>query len=354
MALLETFGITHPIFLAPMAGVTTPKLAAQVSNQGGLGALGLGAATVPQAEQQILATQSLTDRPFQVNFFCHQSQVVQPDVIKSWLNVLQPEFEKFGANAPENLHSIYPSFIDHDDYLRMVLETKPKVVSFHFGLPLAHQVRALKQAGILTMVTATNLAEAKAIEAAGIDVIIAQGIEAGGHRGIFNEHLDSALTTHDLVQLIKQHCNLPVVAAGGIMHGQQIAEFLELGASAVQMGTAFVQCKTSNATDAYRQALFNAPLTQITTSISGRPARGILNHWHTQIDQPNRPNTPPYPYTYDVAKQLHALAAKHNDHRYAAFWAGSNVRQIRELEAPDLINQLLLEMAQYEKTNFNS
>ena len=344
MSLLEKLEIKHPIFLAPMAGVTTPQLASEVSNQGGLGALGLGASTVPQAEQQILATLAMTDAPFQVNFFCHQSQQPDEQVVKPWLELLQPEFAKFGAQAPDELNCIYPSFTDHDDYLRMVLETKPKVVSFHFGIPLAHQIRALKQADIITMVTATNLAEAKLIEAAGIDVIIAQGIEAGGHRGIFNENLDGALTTKELVQLLVKHCQIPIVAAGGIMHGQQIREFLQLGASAVQMGTAFVQCKSSNANEAYRNALFEQSVTQITASISGRPARGLMNTWHQNIDTPERPQVPPYPYTYDVAKQLHALASAQGDQSYGAFWAGTNVSQIRELEASDLINQLVVEM----------
>lgn len=345
MSLLEKLEIKHPIFLAPMAGVTTPKLASEVSNQGGLGALGLGAATVPQAEQQILATLALTDCSFQVNFFCHKTHEPEPHIVNEWLNTLQPEFEKFAAHVPNQLKCIYPSFIDHDDYLRMVLETKPKVASFHFGLPLPHQIRALKQAGIITMVTATNLVEAKLIEAAGIDVIIAQGIEAGGHRGIFNEHMDGALTTQELVKLLVRHCNIPVIAAGGIMNGRQIREYLQLGASAVQMGTAFVQCQSSSANDAYRKALFDQPTTQITSSISGRPARGLINYWHQIIDQPNRAKVPPYPYTYDVAKQLHAVASSQGDHGYGAFWAGANVSQIRHFEASDLINQLVLEMS---------
>lgn len=128
------------------------------------------------------------------------------------------------------------------------------------------------------------------------------------------------------------------------MHGQHVREFLALGASAVQMGTAFVQCQSSNANNAYRAALFDHPLTQITASISGRPARGLINTWHTQIDRPERPSLPPYPYAYDVAKQLHALASAQGNHSYGAFWAGSNVAEIRRLEAPDLMNQLILEM----------
>ncbi len=344
MSLLKHLGIKHPIFLAPMAGVSTPELAAEVSNQGGLGALGLGASTVSSARDQILKTQELTDQPFQVNFFCHQPAVLDPHKAQQWIDYLKPQFNTYGAMPPAQLNCIYPSFLDNDDFLQLVLETRPQAVSFHFGIPHAHQILALKSAGILTMVSATNLAEALAIQAAGIDIIIAQGIEAGGHRGIFNESFDSSVRTADLVQLFKQHCQLPIVAAGGVMSGQQAKNLLNLGADAVQLGTAFVQCKSSNANGAYRKALFDQPITQITASISGRPARGLINHWHMDIDTPDRPSVPAYPYTYDIGKQLHAAASQQGDHGFGAFWAGSNVAQIRELEAADLINQLVLEM----------
>ena len=344
MTLLEQLNIKHPIFLAPMAGVSTPELAAEVSNQGGLGSLGLGANTVDAAREQILRTQELTDFPFQTNFFCHETSPLDEVAAQAWISYFEPIFERYGATAPSQLNCIYPSFKDHDGYLDLVLETKPQAVSFHFGIPHAHQIQALKDAGIITMVSATNLAEAQAIEAAGIDIIIAQGIEAGGHRGIFNQSFDSAIKTSDLVQLIRENSTLPLVAAGGIMNGQQAQLMLKLGASAVQMGTAFVQCKSSNANPAYRQALFQQNITQITDSISGRPARGLINHWHTQVDTPDRLTVPTYPYTYDLAKQLHAAAVTQGEQGYAPFWAGSNVSQIRELEAADLINQLVLEM----------
>lgn len=346
MSFAQQLGIKHPILLAPMAGVSTPELAAEVSNQGGLGSLGLGANSVESAGKQILDTQVLTDYPFQVNFFCHESVKSSAESQQVWIDYIRPVFEKYNSTAPTELKCIYPSFKDNDDFLNLVLETKPKAVSFHFGIPHPHQITKLKEAGILTLVSATNLAEARAIEKAGIDIIIAQGIEAGGHRGIFNPTFDAAITTADLVRLITQNCTLPVVAAGGIMNGQQIKYMLNLGASAVQLGTAFVQCKTSSANSTYRQALLNQPITQVTASISGRPARGIINHWQMEIDLPERPKTAPYPYAYDLAKQLNALAIKNGDVGYGAFWAGSNVAQIRELEARDLINQLILEINQ--------
>ena len=348
MSVLEILGIKHPIFLAPMAGVSTPTLAAEVSNQGGLGSLGLGAASVESARQQILETQALTDQPFQVNFFCHESVNPNKEQNQIWIDHLTPLFQKYGATPPQKLDCIYPSFADNDDFLNLVLETQPKAISFHFGIPKAHQIEALKKAGIITMVSATNLAEALAIEAAGIDFIIAQGIEAGGHRGIFNQNIDSGIKTTDLLRLITENCKIPVIAAGGIMNGFQAQYLLNLGAAAVQLGTAFVQCKSSSANPAYRKALFENPITQITSSISGRPARGILNDWMKLVDLPERVEVAPYPYAYDLGKQLNTAATQAKNVEFGAFWAGSNVSQIRELEAQDLMNQLVLEMNQYD------
>ena len=344
MSILELLEIKHPIFLAPMAGVSTPELAAEVSNQGAFGSLGLGANTPETAKAEILKTQTLTDKPFQVNFFCHQPERLDQQKAQQWIEYIRPQFAKFGAEPPSELRCIYPSFLDNDDFLNVVLETRPKAVSFHFGIPHPRQIQALKDAGIVTLVSATNLIEAQQIEAAGIDIIIAQGIEAGGHRGIFNQTFDAAIKTSDLVQLISTHCKLPVVAAGGIMNGDQAKSMLKLGAAAVQLGTAFVQCKSSSANASYRKALFSQSITQISSSLSGRPARGLLGTWHTQIDAPNRPELPEYPYTYDLTKQLISVANQHNDPGYGAFWAGMNVGQIRELEAADLINQLVLEI----------
>lgn len=345
-SLLQPLQIQHPILLAPMAGVSTPELAAQVSNAGGLGALGLGASSIAVMREQIEKTQALTDKPFQVNFFCHQPAKVDAAQEQAWIDYMRPQFARFNAEAPQALRCIYPSFLDSDDALNVVLETGVKAVSFHFGIPHAHQIQALKSAGVITMVSATSVAEAKAIEAAGIDIIIAQGIEAGGHRGIFNPTFDSGLNTLDLVQLISTHCGLPVVAAGGIMNGQQAKAAFEKGAAAVQLGTAFVQCSSSNANAAYRAALFAQTATQITAAISGRPARGLVGNWQLEVDAPNRPAVAAYPYAYDLGKQLNDAASKQGEYGYGAFWAGSNAAQIRKLEAAELINTLLQEMAE--------
>lgn len=344
MNILQALGISQPIFVAPMAGVSTPELAAAVSNAGGLGALGLGANSAKTAKQAIEKTQQLTDKPFQVNFFCHQPEAYDADQAQAWINYLAPQFEEFEAIPPTQLNKIYQSFVENDDLLDVVLETKPAAVSFHFGLPTVAQLAALKEAGIITMVSVTQLSEALAAHKAGIDILIAQGVEAGGHRGTFNPQCDAGLNTLDLVILLTQYVDLPIVAAGGIMHGADVKLYLELGAQAAQLGTAFVQCAESSANAAYREALFEQPITQITDSISGRPARGLFNAWHQYVDLPERPLHALYPYTYDLGKQLHAAASKQDEHGYGAFWAGSNVANLRRLDAKELMQTLIQEL----------
>lgn len=144
MSILELLEIKHPIFLAPMAGVSTPELAAEVSNQGAFGSLGLGANTPETAKAEILKTQTLTDKPFQVNFFCHQPERLDQQKAQQWIEYIRPQFAKFGAEPPSELRCIYPSFLDNDDFLNVVLETRPKAVSFHFGIPHPRQIQALK------------------------------------------------------------------------------------------------------------------------------------------------------------------------------------------------------------------
>lgn len=345
MTLLEQLQIKHPILLSPMAGVSTPELAAAVSNAGGLGALGLGASTVDAARSAIKATRELTSKAFQVNFFCHEPQQINLQDSKLWIQYLNTTFQHYHDDAPLTLNRIYDSFLENEDFLNLLLEEKPQAVSFHFGLPSSEQIAALKNAGIITMVSVTQLSEAVAAQNANIDILIAQGVEAGGHRGSFNPACDSGLSTKDLVQLLVRYINLPIIAAGGIMNGAKINNYLQLGASAAQLGTAFVQCKESAANQAYRKALFEETITQITDSISGRAARGLFSKWHESIDIPQRPKTPGYPYTYDIGKQLNALAIKTQENGFGAFWAGSNVSEIRALDAEQLMNVLIQEIS---------
>lgn len=345
------FGLPLPIIQAPMAGVSTPELAAAVSNAGALGSLGLGANTAEQARVLIEKTRALTDRPFNVNLFCHGPAQRDAARESAWLAHLAPLFSEFGGSPPSALRDIYQSFVTDQAMLQVLLDTKPAVVSFHFGLPAAEWIAALGQAGIGTLATATNLAEARAIEAAGVDGIVAQGIEAGGHRGIFDPRGDDQrLPTAVLVRLLVRRTRLPVIAAGGIMDGAGIRAALELGAAAAQLGTAFILCPESAANAGYRANLKSprAAYTRLTSTISGRPARGVVNRLIEAGEAPGSPPPADYPLAYDAAKQLNALAAQQGNHEFAAHWAGQGAPLARELPAGELVAVLVEETRGYQ------
>ncbi|EKT61009.1 NAD(P)H-dependent flavin oxidoreductase [Providencia sneebia] len=344
---LQHLGLRYPIIQAPMAGISTPELAATVSEAGGLGSLGLGACNVDQARNLITQTQKLTNKPFSVNVFCHKKPKRNIHVEKEWIDYFSAQFDQFQASAPQQLNEVYLSFLDNPQMLALFLELKPKVVSFHFNIPKQSIINQLKAHGIYTMATATNLAEAKIIEHAGIDGIVAQGIEAGGHRGMFDVELkDEQINTHHLVNLLIKQTNLPIIAAGGIMDGFAVNAYLKQGAVAAQLGTAFILCPESAANADYRARLRNAKGidTALTSAISGRPARGIINSFIRMGQAADRPVIPDYPITYDLGKQLNAAANQFGRDDFAAHWAGTSVDKIREMPAQDLMATLVKEM----------
>ncbi len=344
---LNRLGIKVPIIQAPMAGTSTPELAAAVSNAGGLGSLGLASSTVDQAREAIAKTRSLTSGSFNANFFCHRPATPDPTRETVWLRYLAPLFAEFGAEPPDSLAAPYLSFVENTAMQDMVVEECPPVVSFHFGLPPADVIKRFKDAGIVLMATATKLSEAQAIEAAGLDFIVAQGWEAGGHRGVFDpDEQDRQLTTLSLLTLLGQRCSLPIIAAGGIMDGAGIRAVRRLGACAAQMGTAFVVCPESAANQAYRNALSSdaALRTRFTTAISGRPARGISSRVHIDIDTPGRPILPDFPICYVATKALQKAAADRGEHGFASHWAGQGAPLARSMPAAELVRLLIEEM----------
>jgi nitronate monooxygenase len=343
---IEQTGIQHPVIQAPMAGVATPELAAAVTNAGGLGSLGIGASTTAQARETIEKTQALTVGPFNVNVFCHQPARRDAGAEAAWVQYLAPLFAEARIEPPSSLSEIYTSFIEDDETLEMLLELKPAVVSFHFGMPSAERIAALKKAGIYTMATATCPAEAAEIEAAGIDAIVAQGIEAGGHRGMFNpDATDERLSTMVLVRLLARQTALPIIAAGGIMDGHAMKAALDAGAAAVQLGTAFILCPESAANEAYRETLKSerAAETRLTKVLSGRPARGMVNRLISFGEAKGSPPPADYPVAYDAVKRLNAAASKLGNHGFAAQWAGQGAPLARELPAADLVALILAE-----------
>lgn len=345
--LLQRLDLAHPIIQAPMAGTSTVAMAAAASNAGALGSLALGASTVAQATELLAQTRALTSRGFNVNFFCHQPARLDAARDAAWARHLQPFLDEFGGQVTTPLKEIYKSFVADEQMQSLMLAQPPAVVSFHFGLPAASVIQALKQAGVFLIATATSLEEARQIEAAGIDAIVAQGYEGGGHRGVFDGHVDEEIGTFALVRLLARHSKLPVIAAGGIMDGQGIAAALQLGAQAVQLGTAFLLTKESGANAAYRANLTSerAAHTKVTAAISGRRARGMVNRFISDIDVASAPAIPAYPAAYDAGKQLHALASGKGSHEFAAHWAGQGAPLLRDgYTVAELIEMLAQEL----------
>jgi nitronate monooxygenase len=345
--LLRTLGISVPIIQAPMSGVSTPAMAAAVSNAGALGSIGVGAVGAETARAMIAAVRAASDRPFNVNVFCNTPPVADGAREAAWLARLAPEFARFGAETPRAIREIYPSFLADDAMLAMLLEERPRVVSFHFGLPATGKIAALRQAGIVLLATATNVEEGRAVAAAGIDAVVAQGFEAGGHRGMFDpEARDGCLGTVALTRLLVRTLDIPVIAAGGTMDGAGIAAALLLGASAAQLGTAFVASAESDADTAFRTALLGpaSAHTVMTRVISGRPARCLANEFTALGDDVPRDAVPVYPIAYDAGKALNAAAKAAGETGFGAQWAGQGAPLARAMPAAILVAELRSEL----------
>jgi len=348
MTLLELLKIELPIIQAPMAGVSSPALAAAVANAGALGSIGLGATDADGARGMFKHFAERSARSLNANVFCHAPARPDAAVEAAWIAYLRPYFAAFGAQPPPQLREIYRSFVADDAMLAALLEARPRVVSFHFGVPAAERIQALRAAGIVLLASATNLAEARVAAAAGVQGLVAQGFEAGGHRGVFDPDApDDCLSTAVLTRLLVRELNIPVIAAGGIMDGAGIAAALRLGASAAQLGTAFIACQESDADAGYRQALASeaAHHTVMTRAISGRPARCLGNAFTALGAKVPAPRIPSYPIAYDAGKSLNAAAKAAGDTRYGAQWAGQGAAQSRAgLAAAALVELLASEL----------
>jgi nitronate monooxygenase len=345
--LLELLEIDAPIVQAPMAGVSTPEMAAAVSNAGALGSLGVGATNAAGAQQVIAAFRERSRRSLNVNVFCHAPARADPTRDSHWLELLRPEFERLGATPPTTLKEIYQSFVEDDAMLAMLVAERPKVVSFHLGIPSRERITALHDAGIVLLGSATSLAEARVLVAGGVDAIVAQGYEAGGHRGVFDPNAeDDRLGTFALTRLLVRETDRPIIAAGGIMDGAGVAAALRLGASAAQLGTAFIACDESQADATYRAALKSeaARHTVMTRAISGRPARCLANRFTALGRDIVARDVPDYPMAYDVGKALHAAGKAKGEFGFGAQWAGQGAPLARPMPAGDLVALLRREI----------
>jgi nitronate monooxygenase len=343
MNLLGRLGLSVPVVQAPMAGVSTPELAAAVSNAGGLGSIALGASDAEAARGMIGEVRARTDRAFNVNLFVHATPRPDPVREAGWIQALAPLFKAFGAPPPTELRAIYQSFADDDAMLEMLNDEAPPVVSFHFGLPSSARLGRLRDAGCMLLASVTSPSEAAQAQALGIDGVVAQGYEAGGHRGVFDPAaVDDRLGTMALTRLLVSRMDTPVIAAGGIMDGRGVRAALDLGAVAAQLGTAFIACPESAADAPYRAALVGpaGEHTIMTPVISGRPARCLRNRFTEWGRNTTVPPCPDYPIAYDVGKALNAAAKAAGESGFGAQWAGQGAPLSRALPAAELVARL--------------
>jgi nitronate monooxygenase len=348
--LIDLFGIEQPLILAPMAGLGTVGLAAAVCNAGGLGSIGCAAMQPQLAAETIEHLRQLTSRPINVNFFCHTAAKADPDRERAWRDCLSPYFRELeiARERPPSRLDIAPF---GDAMCKMVEDTKPEVVSFHFGLPTPQLLARIKAAGCRVISSATTVEEALWLDARGVDAIIAQGCEAGGHRATFlaanpNHTAASQVGTFALVPQIVDAVSVPVIAAGGIGDGRGIAAAFALGAAGVQIGTAFLLCPEAATPSLHRHALRHARenVSVLTNVFTGRPARVLANRLALDLG-PISDDAPDFPLPTGEISLLRAKAEQQGNSDFTPLWSGQAAPLATEMSATALTFKLAREAA---------
>jgi nitronate monooxygenase len=340
--LCDLLDIDHPIIQAPMAGASTPEMAIAAANAGGMGSLGCAMQTVDQVAEDMQRIRQHTNRAINLNFFVHKQPLANPerataaqDRLASWYKTLN------AGDIPEAVETHFPFDTAMCD---TVIRLAPKVVSFHFGLPEATMIEALKQAGIVILSSATSVAEARYLEENGADAIIAQSYEAGGHSGWFLPRGTAEVAgTMALVPRIVDAVSVPVIAAGGIADGRGIAAALMLGAAGVQIGTAFLATPECMASATHKNALLTASGddTMMSKAFSGRRARTLVNKYASEMDQVD--DWPDFPIMNTLTGPIRKASVKADSPDAIALWSGQAVGLIRAASTADVFNQLVAE-----------
>jgi len=342
------FSIPLPIIQAPMAGVQGSALAIAVSNAGGLGSLPCAMLSLDAMRDELAKITTQTNKPYNVNFFCHAPPIPQAMQNKAWQNALLPYYTQCGLQADVAAGvGRTPFSAEHADVLE---HFKPPVVSFHFGLPSADLLAQVRSWGSKIISSATTVEEAKWLASQGVDAVIAQGTEAGGHRGIFLTvdpctDIDKQMGTFALLPQIVRAVNVPVIAAGGIADASGVRAAMALGASAVQIGTAYLLCPEATTSKVHRAALLgnlsgiDPQATALTNLFTGRPARGIVNRLMRELGSINRV-APEFPLATSAIAPLRAWAEAQGLGDFSPLWAGQNTSGCKAIAAADLTREL--------------
>ena len=342
MDLTKLLNIRYPIIQAPMAGVQGSALTVAVSNAGGVGSLPAAMLSLEQLRAELETIQNQISQPYNVNFFCHQSEPFNPQREQRWRDQLAPYYHEFGIN-PAEIESTPPRQPFSAAMADLLAEFKPPVVSFHFGLPSAELLQQVKSWGAKVISSATTVAEARWLEQHGADLIIAQGLEAGGHRGIFlSQDLTTQLGTMALLPQVVAAVNLPVIAAGGIADACGVKAALALGAAGVQLGTTFLLCDESNTSAVHRTALqsSNRHHTVLTNVFSGRPARSIVNRLIRE-QGPISDQTPAFPTAATAVLPLRQINEANGSGDFTSLWSGQNNSGCRTIPAAAMVQRLM-------------
>jgi len=328
-----------PIFQAPMGGgITTPRLVSTVSNYGAVGSFGFAYTGPEKIDKAMKETKKLTDGYINANFFVH-TEITLPkkEIQKACVEALAnlPIEQEIELKIPH-----YPFFFPLEEQLDPIWENPPSILTFHFGIPPYSIIHKAKTLGIKIGITATNKAEAVNIEAIGADFIVAQGYEAGGHRGVFDLSLqDDRLELDDLLKALKTAVSIPIIATGGIMTGADINRVIQNGAVAAQMGTAFLCCEEAGTSPTYKDSMLNHQNRQtvITHAFSGRPARALENTFTKLME--NKPFLP-FPAQNALTNKLRKIAENNNNGEFTSLWAGKNYKKINNKTCLGILNQL--------------
>jgi nitronate monooxygenase len=341
MSLRQLLGTEHPIIQAPMAGVQGSALAIAVSNAGGLGSLPCAMLGIDAIREELRQIRASTERSFNVNFFCHRQPEPNAEREGAWRAKLAPYFAELGVD-PDSIPSGPGRTPFGGQAADLIEELKPPVVSFHFGLPAPDLLARVRSTGAKILSSATTVEEARWLEARGVDAIIAQGLEAGGHRGHFlSDDLTLQMGTFALVRQLVSAMHVPVIAAGGIADAQGVAAAMALGAAGVQIGTAYLLCPEATTTTLHRAALQSesARHTALTNVITGRPARGIVNRLMRELG-PMNDAAPEFPLATNAAMALRAKAESAGRTDFSPLWAGQNTGGCRAVPAATLTHEL--------------